>query len=60
MRRDLCLHGKAAPKAASIRDPSNSLLATNEEGSRCAHDLRCHCFQIIFSHEPKWDAVAEF
>lgn len=60
MRRDLCRHGKAAPKAASIQYPFNSLLTADEEGSRGSHDLRCHCLQITFPHEPKRDAVTEF
>jgi hypothetical protein len=60
MRRDPCRHGKAAPKAASIQDPSNSLLTADEEGSRGSHDFRRHGLQIVLSHEPKWDAVAEF
>jgi len=37
MRRDLCRHGKAAPKAASIQDPFNLLLTADEEGSRGSH-----------------------
>jgi|GEM_PF-6434353 len=37
MRRDLCRHGKAAPKDASIQDPFNLLLTADEEGSRGSH-----------------------
>ena len=39
---------------------SNSLLTADEESSRRPHDLRRHGLQIVFPHEPKWDAVAEF
>jgi len=60
MRRDLCRHGKAAPKADSIQYPFNSLLTADEEGSRGSHDLRRHGLQILFPHEPKWDPVPEF
>src|SRR5579872_1749805 len=60
MRRDLCRDGKATQQAASIRDSFNSLLTADEESSRSSHDLRRHGLQIVFPHEPKWDAVAEF
>jgi hypothetical protein len=60
MRRDLCRHEKAAPEAASIQDPFNSLLTADEESSRSSHDLWRHALQIVFPHEPKWDAVTEF
>lgn len=51
---------KSGLGAASIRDSFNSLLDADQERSRCADDLRCDCLQIIFPHEPKRDAVAEF
>jgi hypothetical protein len=60
MRRHLCRHGKAALGAASIRDSFNSLLTANKESSRRSHDLRRHGLQIVFPHQPKWDAVTEF
>ena len=60
MRRDLCRHGKAAPKADSIQDQFNLLLTADEEGSRSSHDLRRHGLQIVFPHEPQRDAVTEF
>ena len=60
MRRDLCRRGKAASGAASIQDSFNSLLTFNEESSRGSHDLRRDGLEIVFPHEPKWDAVAEF
>jgi hypothetical protein len=59
MRRDLCRNGKAAQQAASIQDSFNSLLTANEEGSRSSHDLRRHGLEIVFPHQPKWDAVAQ-
>jgi len=59
MHRELCRHGKAAPKAASIQDSLNLLLSANAESSRRSHDLRRHGLQIVFPHEPKWDAVTE-
>jgi len=60
MRRDLCRHGKAAPKAASIQDSFE--LTTNRRRGRLArlHDLRYHGLEIAFPHQAKRDAVAEF
>jgi hypothetical protein len=60
MHRHPCRHGKAAPKAASIQDSSDSLLTADEESSRSSHNLRRHGLRIVFPHEPKRDAVAEF
>jgi len=39
---------------------TNSLLAANEESSCGSHDLRRDGLQIVFPHEPKWDAITEF
>lgn len=47
-------------RTALIRDPFDSVLTADEESSSHSHGLRCHSLQIIFPHEPKRDAVAEF
>jgi hypothetical protein len=60
MRRDLCRHGKAAPKGRFDSRFTNFLLTADEEGSRSAHDLRRHDLEIVFPHEPKRDPVTEF
>jgi hypothetical protein len=60
LRRHPSRRGKAALGAASIQDSFNSLLTVNEESSRGSHDLRRHGLQIVFPHEPKWNAVTEF
>jgi len=37
-----------------------TLLAAYEKSARSPHNIRRHGFEIVFPHEPKRDAVAEF
>ena len=60
LRRHPSRRGKAALGAASIQDSLNWLLTADEKGSRGSHDLRRNGLQIVFPHEPKWNAVTEF